>query len=201
MKTIQGSFVVALALCALTSLPASAQSAACSPQISCQLTVAQNLAVDSGFELGCPAWYFASGSRRENPGPCSSGTTGYCPGADALMTVLSTSTATYFQQDINLAPTGCRLDPYYVSFLIHVSSTSSSTWDKVFVEVVNPYTNTVLQTLGSYDSRTLYSWEYQQLPMSPASNWPQWVRLRFRATFANGSTTKFRFDQVKFWGI
>ncbi len=200
MKTVQGLLVAGLALCALTSLPASAQGTACSPQISCQLTVGQNLAVDSGFEFGCPAWYFAPGSRRENPGPCSSGTNGYCPNADALMT-LSSATATYFQQDINLAPTGCRLDPYRVSFLIHVSGTSPSTWDKVFIEVVNPYTNTVLQTLGVYDSRTLYDWTYQQLPVSPTSNWPQWVRLRFRATFATGSAMKFRFDEVKFWGI
>lgn len=200
MKTFRSIFVATLAVGAIISLPAHAQSTACNVQVSCQLPVSQNLAVDSDFEIGCPAWVFGIGSKREYPGPCGST---YCPDHDALMTTGGTSTATYFQQDINLAPSGCRLNPYRLTFLIHVRSSSPSTWDKVTVEVLNPSTGALLQTLAVYDSRTQYTWEPQQLDLSSASStWPQWVRLRFRGTFANSSSpAQFRFDQVKFWGI
>jgi len=199
MKTRLIAVVMGMGLA--VSLPALAQSTTCSPQISCTLTVAQNLAVDSGFELGCPAWQFAPGSSREYPGPCSLNGT-YCPKTDALMRASGTSTGTYFQQDINMAPTGCRLNPYRVSFYIHVRSTSPSTWDQATVEVLNPSTGAVLQTVGVYNTFTPYDWAYQVVSLSSTAAWPQWVRLRIRATFATPSSpAQFRFDDVRFWGI
>jgi hypothetical protein len=200
MKAIQSLFVAVVGLC--VGMPALAQSTTCTPQVNCTLTVAQNLAVDSGFEVGCPAWKFdGTGSTREAAGPCS---TTYCPKADALMKASSTSTATYFQQDINLAPTGCRLTPFRLTFYIHVRSTSASTWDQATVEVLDPATGTLLQTVAVYNAFTQRNWEYQELPLSSSSTsvWPQWVRLRIRGTFATSSSpAQFRFDDIRFMGI
>jgi hypothetical protein len=81
--------------------------------------------------------------------------------------------------------------------------TPSSTFTAT-VEVLDPVTGALLQTVAVYNAFTQRNWEYQDLPLNSSSTsvWPQWVRLRIRGTFATSSSpAQFRFDDIRFMGI
>ncbi len=187
---------------ALAGAPAAAQ-IVCSGS-GCQIgpcgCYSNNEIADNSFDnLTCINWVFLTGATRET-------VTRVCGGHyNGLLHENGVNGSQGIYQDVVLPATvfhGAGVSSGTLGFTLDIQTVETAgayTKDNLTVEIRNPSTNAVLQTLTSIDSTSSASYQcgFVSLPLNGSYSPNQTIRVYFRGSFNNnGAATSFRIDNV-----
>jgi hypothetical protein len=184
---------------ALAGVPASAQVICASG--GCQIGPCGcydiNKIADNTFEsTTCINWVFSAGSTRE---PKS----GFCHnGHDGLLEEDGVHGSQAIYQDVVLPATlihGAGVSSGELDFSLDIQTLETVSYDSLTVEIRNPATNAVLQTLTTIPSTYSASYQCGYVSLTLSGNYSpnQTIRVYFRGSFNNnGAVTSFRIDNV-----
>jgi hypothetical protein len=160
-----------------------------------------NEIADSSFEsTTCINWVFSTGASREAK-------TSFCGNShrNGLLQENGVNGSQGIYQDVVLPATlvhGAGVSSGELDFTLDIQTAETAgayTKDNLTVEIRNPSTNAVLQTLTSIDSTSSASYQcgYIHLTLNGSYSPSQTIRVYFRGTFNNnGAATSFRIDNV-----
>ncbi len=160
-----------------------------------------NKIADSSFEsTTCINWVFSTGASREAK-------TSFCGNShrNGLLQENGVNGSQWIYQDVVLPATlihGAGVSSGELDFTLDIQTVETAgayTKDNLTVEIRNPSTNAVLQTLTSVDSTSSASYQcgYLHLTLNGSYSPSQTIRVYFRGSFNNnGAATSFRIDNV-----
>jgi hypothetical protein len=185
---------------ALAGVPASAQVVCASG--GCQIGPCGcfdiNKIADNSFEsTTCINWVFSTGASREAK-------TAFCHSGhhNGLLEEDGVHGSQAIYQDVVLPATlvhGAGVSSGELDFTLDIQTLETVSYDSLTVEIRNPVTNAVLQTLTTIPSTYSASYQcgYVSLTLSGSYSPNQTIRVYFLGSFNNnGAVTSFRIDNV-----